>query len=75
MSNTGIKGITQVRSKRTQGYLARVYTNGKTRSKFFGTRKYGGELAACAAASRWLRAQLPAPKKPCEEKVHETQTG
>lgn len=50
-----MKGISRAESKRSKGWLVRVYSNGKTYSKFFSYQKYGGKLKSLKIAQEQLR--------------------
>ena len=50
-----MRGISRAESKRSKGWLVRVYSNGKTYSKFFSYLKYGGKLKSLRRAQEELR--------------------
>ena len=50
-----MKGISRAESKRSQGWLVRVYREGKTYSKFCSYQKYGGKLKALQSARAYLQ--------------------
>ena len=62
-----MKSISRAESRRSQGWLVRMYRAGKTYSKFFGYRKYGGKLKALHQAQTYLQSleqEFPPSEKP-----------
>jgi hypothetical protein len=50
-----MKGISRAESKRSKGWLARVYRDGQTLSRFFSDRKYGGKTKAFHLARAFVQ--------------------
>lgn len=62
-----MRGISRAESKRSQGWLVRIYRGGKTISKFFSYRKYGGKGRSLQIAREHLaklERQHPPYRKP-----------
>lgn len=70
---TGIKGISRIDSGSTHGWFVRGYRNGKTYSKLFSDRKWGGKTKSKEASIEYrdllVRALDKIPLKPRGRRV------
>lgn len=57
-----MKGISRIDSKGTHGWYVRVYKNGKTYSKLYSDRKYGGKERALKIAQKAHKMAVEAMK-------------